>query len=120
MPNSLRNACSSLAAPIASLRQALSQPVSRMRSGAPALAIQSRCSFSDALMSPCSAVARGFVFEATALPRKRATQSKFFITQSGSQRSAALVLVRYDGNARHSDGLLSGRIEPLERTPALP
>jgi len=36
------------------------------------------------------------------------------------QRSAAFLVVRYFGSALHSEGLLSGEIEPLLRTPELP
>ncbi len=56
MPYSARKACSAFAAATASLRQAFSQPVSRMRCAASALTIHSRCSFSDAPISPCRAV----------------------------------------------------------------
>ena len=120
MPNSVSKACSAFAAASASLRHAFSQPVSRMRADAPAFTIHSRCSFSDAPIKPCSAVARGLRREFVALARKRITQSGFRTAQPMFQRSAAFWLVRYFGSALHSEGLLSGEIEPLERMPALP
>ena len=67
-----------------------------------------------------SAVARGLRREFVALARKRITQSGFRTAQPMFQRSAAFWLVRYFGSALHSEGLLSGEIEPLERMPALP
>src|SRR5689334_11506002 len=120
MPYSVSSACSALADTVPSLRHAFSQPVSRIRSGAPALTIHSRCSFSDAPLSPRSAVARGLVFASVALARNRAIHLALRIAQAGSQRSARCRLVRYLGRLFHSDGWLSGRIEPLERMPALP
>src|SRR5664279_6490716 len=120
MPYSARKACSAFAVARASLRQAFSQPVSRMRCAASALTIQSRCNFSDAPIRPCRAKARGLTRDGAALARKRTTQSRLRMVQAGSQRSAAFRLVRYDGSALQSDGLLSGRIEPLERMPAFP
>src|ERR1700721_1850336 len=120
MPYSVSSACSALAAATASPRHALSQPVSRIRCAALALTIHSRCSFSDAPVSPCRAVARGLVRDGEALPRKRTTQSIFLIAHAGSQRSAGWRLVKYFGSAFQSAGLLSGDIEPLERMPALP
>src|SRR4029079_14944470 len=120
MPYSASNACSSLADATASLRHAFSQPVSRMRCAAPAFTIHSRCSFNDAPIRPCRAVARDLRRDSLALARNRGTQSGFRADQPILQRHAACWLVRYFGSALQSEGLLSGEIEPLESTPALP
>ena len=58
-------------------RHALSQPVSRMRCPASAFTIHSRCSFADAPINPCSAVARGLKRDAAESARKRATHPAF-------------------------------------------
>src|SRR6266849_6498246 len=58
-----------------------------MRCAAFALTIHSRCSFNDAPISPCRAVARGLVRDGVALARKRTSQSIFRMAQAGSQRS---------------------------------
>ena len=58
-------------------RHALSQPVSRMRCPASAFTIHSRCSFADAPINPCRAVARGLKRDAAELARKRATHPAF-------------------------------------------
>ena len=120
MPNSASKACSAFAAATASLRQAFSQPVSRMRCAAFAFTIHSLCSFRDAPISPCRAAALGLTPDVVALARKRAIHPTFRTDQAGSQRSAGCRLVRYCGSAFQSDGLLSGDIEPLLRIPALP
>jgi len=120
MPYSLSASWSAFAAATLSVRQAFSQPVSRMRLAAPALTIQLRCSFSEALISPCRACARGLVCEARPLARNRAIHPGFLSAQPTSQRSAGWELERYFGRLPNSEGWFSGKIEPLLMMPALP